>query len=1030
MATYVVQIGADGSTAVAEAARVEAALNKASRAGTQAGNQIADGSAKAADGQRKAAAAAGEHGDAISKLIHIAEAYFAIHKFEQLIDGYIETSNRIRAVSTDQANLNGLMDATFKVAQNTRSSWEDVASTYQRLGTVTKGLGLSQRDVINLTEEMAMAAKVGGATNREAGASMAELTHAFATGTLQGREFRVLMRDTPSLMKELQVASGHTGAEFAEMGKTSKITASMIVEWFGKADASIREKFGNTIPTIAEGFTQIENAARKFFGESAVGSGVMATLSTAMRFVADNFETFAKVALAVGEAIGTLFAIGQVIALVAGLAAGGKALAIAFNSGPIAALNMLAVAVIVGVSLLRQFGDQFETSKAIMTGAGAVVITVADDLQALWGQLKQLGSEIMSFVGEAWHALTGAIEDGINTKGIGDSLSGALRLVSGFVGGVRELFHMLSTDSDKAFAAMAYGLVQVMTDALNALMALFGNAFGKMRHMAFEFLDADERKDQMRRANVAAKTQFADDEASGRNARVRARVTADLGPGATQQAIDAEYQKRLNRDFEASRVEALNRMGRNADGSAQREGTTTIGHIGNPLDGTALAATAKSVIGDISAAANKSMEEFDAAARANAAKRLEDQRADKSTVNATRSTPDAVAEDDKAKRAREKLANELRGILEQTNPQVAAQEKLAHAQIIVNKAVAEGIVTEDGLKFTRERGAAAMADYTKKNEDALLPFDAFVRKQRESTDALSANIDEQERLVALSKFTEHMRGATGGRGATAAELAVEKDLIAAEQARAKIMKVEQSIYQETLGPQHQYELGLKAAGDLLHDQTINAEQYGRAVDKIRAAYLASSQDGKSFAGGLEAGWLKMKSDAESFGAVLAGQIISNLDKLNDALITAANGGEVSWSKMADAMVQDLERVLLKALEVAAITALLNSIAPGSGTAASSTGVSGAAADLFNNALGGGGTGSTSSAISMAPVMPTPSAAAPAARGGSAGFAAQAPVEVHIHQHQDGSSQGAYLTSRAGQQVINTTLRKLDGGMRQ
>ncbi len=75
--------------------------------------------------------------------------------------------------------------------------------------------------------------------------------------------------------------------------------------------------------------------------------------------------------------------------------------------------------------------------------------------------------------------------------------------------------------------------------------------------------------------------------------------------------------------------------------------------------------------------------------------------------------------------------------------------------------------------------------------------------------------------------------------------------------------------------------------------------------------------------------------------------MSDLDKLNNSLVTAANGGKVAWGDMVDSMIEDLERMLLKQLEVLAITALLNAYFAGSGTLAQQTGATGAAVDYAN-----------------------------------------------------------------------------------
>ncbi len=188
------------------------------------------------------------------------------------------------------------------------------------------------------------------------------------------------------------------------------------------------------------------------------------------------------------------------------------------------------------------------------------------------------------------------------------------------------------------------------------------------------------------------------------------------------------------------------------------------------------------------------------------------------------------------------------------------------------------------------------------------------------------------------------------------------------------LRLEAGYTEAIRGPQEQYQNRIAAINDLVHNGTMNAEQYNRAVDGARAAYLAASEEGRTFTGAMEASWLKLKADAESFGQTVSTQLLGDLDKLNDALVTAANGGEVAWAKMADAMIADLERILIKQIEVLAITALLNAIAPGSGTAASSAGVTGAVvAQLPHAATGGqwvvGGAGGTDSQLAQIRVTP-------------------------------------------------------------
>jgi len=1040
--SFVVKIDAEAGTAKTEIAAVEAGLNKATaaaaraqqgteqardslgryaKAGTDAGEAVAKGSDKAAAAQGKAKKAAEDHGDAITNLIHIAEAYFAVHQFEALIDGYVETRNRINAVAESHQNLNGLMDATFAVAQHTRSAWEDVASTYQRLGTVTKGLGLSQQSVIDLTEEMAMAAKVGGATNREAGASMSELTHAFATGTLQGREFRVLMRDTPSLMHELAVASGKTGAEFAEMGKKSQITASMIVDWFGKAAPAIREKFGQTLPTIAEGFQLIKNAAEKFFGEAAVGGGVVQRLGEALRFVAEHFDTIGKTALAVGEALIGLFVIEKLIVLV-------KALTVAIAANP---LGLLLTGLVVGVSLLRQFGDSLATNQKVWSNVDNTFVTIGDSLRALWEQFKTLGAEIMTFVSEAWAALTGAVSKGIDSKGIGDSLSDVLRLVSGFVGGVRGLFRLMGEDSNKVWAMMAYDLVDVMTKALNGLMTLFGKLFSTLRHELFNMLNFEAHQKQLADAAADArqevyvednKSKLALDPADRRsnNTRLYDKVKEDLEYGrfatnsddtrhyATRADVDAEFKRRLDMRYNASLVNEYAQRGLDEQGNDLREGRTKIGHINNPLEGTDVAVTAKGAMAEIGTFATKAMDDFDRAARDIAARRVMDAKnAPANYVSDVGGKADAKLVDEKATKALEKLRNEWRQIVEQSNPIAAAEEKFAHGQEVATKAVRAGVTTQSEAN-------EVMSEYARRIEDTLHPHEAYVRKQLEATAALRDTAEEADRVAKMTAYLETMR--EKGLSPTAAMIAQEREVLATGQARSEQMRAEQGFTAAIMGPQHAYQVQLEALGDLLERSRITSQQYGVAVDGVRAAYLAAVPAGKTFAGGMELAWLKAKADAEAFGTTLGTTLVGEVDKLNDAIVSAANGGQVAWGQMVDAMIQDLERLMIKQLEVAAINAILSYATGGAttglpiGQAVAGGGVPGVDAPVtLPSQVASIGPGAYPTASTVA--VPRPPITTTAA-----------PSIVQVHNHFDTSVTHAAMASKEGQQIILNVIR--------
>ncbi len=242
----------------------------------------------------------------------------------------------------------------------------------------------------------------------------------------------------------------------------------------------------------------------------------------------------------------------------------------------------------------------------------------------------------------------------------------------------------------------------------------------------------------------------------------------------------------------------------------------------------------------------------------------------------------------------------------------------------------------------------------------------------------------------------------------------------AERRHAQVMQAERGIVQQLIEPQKLYAAGLEAAGKLLGDQTISAEQYDRAVDKLRATYLSTSEAGKTFAGGLEASWLKAKQDADAFGATLATTLVGDVDKLNEALVTMANGGAVAWGQMVDAMIADLEKLILKQLEVAAINATITALTggipiPGAGQTIVNQGGD------FSGALTGGGLVNPSGFAGPG-AYPTPAAATrPAASS------APAPVyNLTVVATIDDAVVHAAMSTPAGDKVIAAANRRSPG----
>lgn len=1101
---FVLNLNVNGGNAVATVNQVQAGLGKATAATGQARNAMgqftagaqAAGAAGAkagedtARGMERASAATSGSSDALSTLIHLTEAYIGIHVAESIIDGYVEIRNKTNSVATSAANLNALMDEQFHIAQDTRSSWEGLASTYQRISNAGRGLGLSQRAIIDLTRELSQGLRLSGSSAFEANMTMMELTHAFTVGALTGREFRVMMKDAPALMHELQVVSGKTGAEFAEMGKHGKFTAQQLIEWFDKAKVTIADKFGQTIPTISEGFLLIRNAAQKFFGEAGLGTGVVQGLGTAMRYVAEHFETVGKVTLAVVEALLGLFVIEKIIVLV-------RALTLAIAANP---LGAILTALTVGIALLRQFGYELNTNQKIWANVEGQFVTVGDQLFAIWEMIKRLAGAIGDFIDGAWHKLTDAFDNGVNGDGIELSLRNVLTFMASFVDAAIGIFKFLNdmivtifggipTVITQAFVDLARGAISVVETLVNTIIDAVNKVIGAYESVRALLPGNQKTPDEESRQQRAFAERWAGE--------MNTKYNLNISPvGATQ-----EEQERRAAGMQAALTAGLHPTTAGfapaqAPGGYKRESEGGLIprvdlDFKNPLEGASqvflkkFGQDWKEDLNDTTVAkdmVNALMDEVDKSARDHAARRVFGAPIN-GEVSTVGGTPDAKLPNEKeakaAAKAYEKLESQLRTITEASNPQSAAVEKLAHAHEVLEKAIsAVNPKTHEHL-ITVAAATQVYDNLRAKLEDQLHPFDAWVRKQQEATAALRDTNEAQERAARLTAFAAEMRQKTGGLEVDPAELAAAERQIAISARRVEIMHAEQEVTQATLGPQHTYQVQLAAIADLLDRGRINADQYNHAIDEARAAYLAASEgtrtfgqlaeaawlkakeearaagvavesygrvvdearakqlaagpEGRTFGGAMEAEWLKAKMAAEDFGATLATTLVSDLDKVNDAIITMASNGEVSFRRLIGSMLEELAKLALKMLEVRALGALFNSFGGGAGEP-DKIGLANQMAEAMGFSTGGtamvGGNGGTDSQLIALRATPgerltvqTPtqqnSQAAPPASD----------VHLKVVNQIDPNDVHAAMDSPEGERIFMNFLRRNPGAVR-
>jgi len=234
-------------------------------------------------------------------------------------DAYINIRNRLRLVTSSTEELNAVQDRLLSISNQTRTSFAANADLYNRFAATTKNLGLSQEQVLTLTERINKAVIISGATAAEATGALRQLSQGLGQGQLRGQELLSVLEQLPFvadvIAKQLRTSRG----ELKRFGEEGKITSAVVNDAFTNFGSEIDQLFSRITPTIESSLVVLKNASivlvGALSGSTGAGEGLARTILDIAEFVATDLtrgvirfaESFGSVASQVSSGFASIF---------------------------------------------------------------------------------------------------------------------------------------------------------------------------------------------------------------------------------------------------------------------------------------------------------------------------------------------------------------------------------------------------------------------------------------------------------------------------------------------------------------------------------------------------------------------------------------------------------------------------------------------------------------------------------------------------------------------------------------------------
>lgn len=272
----------------------------------------------------------GETAKRMSTLTKVAVALVAALATGALVqqaDAYQRLTSKLRQYTSSEENLVAVRRELFDSARNNFQSVENLSDLYATLTQQSDTLGISQRDILDTVDTLAMAFRAGGSSAAESASATNSLNQAFQRGRLNGSEFMAVIRSAPGVVAALEKGLRASGKEFAtleEYIKRTNPTVRELLDALNSQNEDLTETVAKMPATVGEGLSFLGTSVLQFIGrvnEASEATGGLATFFMRLGAILsrpDVIEAATKLADILGKVLNVaLTALVDIIEIVA-----------------------------------------------------------------------------------------------------------------------------------------------------------------------------------------------------------------------------------------------------------------------------------------------------------------------------------------------------------------------------------------------------------------------------------------------------------------------------------------------------------------------------------------------------------------------------------------------------------------------------------------------------------------------------------------------------------------------------------------
>lgn len=314
-------------------------------------------------------------------------------------------NSQVRLVTNSVEQFNAVQERLGKIANNQYAEIESLTQLYTRSQRALSQLGKTQNEVLQFTENVSMAMRVGGVSAQEQAAALLQLSQSLGSGRLAGDEFASIAEQAPILLSLVSKELGVTQGELKKLASDGKITSEVIFRALSGATEELTQQASQMPITVGQALTVLSNNYKEFVGNFINSTtGLSGIVAGAIGVIAQNFDALSTILIA-GAAVwgyyalaSSSFVVSTIPALVLGIQTSIMGF-IAQTAAIQAAITAQGAAIASTFSLASMQGYLTATTYAMQQARITAIVTLANYKLALYEAVAATQAKIASTAG-------------------------------------------------------------------------------------------------------------------------------------------------------------------------------------------------------------------------------------------------------------------------------------------------------------------------------------------------------------------------------------------------------------------------------------------------------------------------------------------------------------------------------------------------------------------------------------------------------------------------------------------------------